>query len=364
MSIQVLSSALLNAPPNPAAATGADGLPADTAGNFADLLAQQMLAPAMIALDPQGKTTVDPKSDAKLLEDTTALVTEAGEDAALLSQSLPWLPHTAGLPLRPDLAGRQEKSDKEGLPTQLASMIGEKLAATPAQAQADERAAPLKPGFEIGANRPSAPLAEALSNHGGNTPTAFANEMGQASERLAANFADSKPETPVNLPQTQATHTPSQAAREIATPIPTALHDNRWATDFGQKVVWMARAEQQNAQININPPQLGPIQISINLNGDNASATFASPHAEVRQALETALPRLREMLADAGINLGQANVGSQFAQQQQNPQENRQAASDSPRLAVDNAILSGQSGVAAGSTVAPSRGQGLVDLFA
>jgi flagellar hook-length control protein FliK len=127
-------------------------------------------------------------------------------------------------------------------------------------------------------------------------------------------------------------------------------------------MVWLARNEQQSAQISITPPQLGPIQITLNLNGDQASAVFASPHAEVRQAIQDALPQLRDMLSAAGINLGQANVGSQMAQQGREFSEQFAAGN---RSGGETAILPADDQAAVHSAGLPlQRGRGMVDLFA
>ena len=140
------------------------------------------------------------------------------------------------------------------------------------------------------------------------------------------------------------------------------LNDPRWAEQVGDRVAWMARGEVQSAQINITPPQMGPIQINISLNGDQMSAHFVALNPEVRQALDEAMPRLREMLSGAGINLGQANVGSQTPQQQQ--QTPTQFGS-TPRLMGEDAILSPDKPVDSRVTSqALLRGRGLVDLFA
>lgn len=153
----------------------------------------------------------------------------------------------------------------------------------------------------------------------------------------------------------------SDAQPSIATP----LHDPRWAQQLGEKVVWLARGDVQNAQINITPAQLGPIQINISLNGDQMTAHFVSAHQEVRQALEDAMPRLREMLSGAGINLGQSNVGSQAQQQQQAQQQSSGQFGETPRSFNEDAILSADTHVETGSTVLPAqRGRGMVDLFA
>lgn len=152
-----------------------------------------------------------------------------------------------------------------------------------------------------------------------------------------------------------ATTLPKDAPTHISTP----LHDPRWSQHLGERIAWMARGEIQSAQININPAQLGPIQISISLQGDQLSAQFVSANQEVRQVLEESLPRLREMLSNSGINLGQTNVG---AQQQQRESPSR-APSFVPSTRED-AILSEDSSRNSGPVQPLQRGRGLVDLFA
>ena len=165
-----------------------------------------------------------------------------------------------------------------------------------------------------------------------------------------------------------ATHTAGRS-HETAAPTPqnapsiTAhLHDNKWSQQLSDRVLWLARGDVQNAQINITPAHLGPIQISLSLNGEQMTAHFVSANQEVRQALEDALPRLREMLAGAGINLGQANVGSQ---QQQAQAEQFTAKGENSRQSSDGAILpADQHGMDTTPPHPIQRGQGLVDLFA
>lgn len=89
-----------------------------------------------------------------------------------------------------------------------------------------------------------------------------------------------------------------------------------WDNALGQKVLWMVSNQQQVAELNLDPPDLGPLQVTLSLNNDQASATFVSQHADVRQALEAALPRLKEMMAESGINLGDATVSAGTSQQQ------------------------------------------------
>lgn len=191
----------------------------------------------------------------------------------------------------------------------------------------------------------------------------MANQLPQQAE------SDSATDTPaLSTHSATATHTAGRS-HETAAPTPqnapsiTAhLHDNKWSQQLSDRVLWLARGDVQNAQINITPAHLGPIQISLSLNGEQMTAHFVSANQEVRQALEDALPRLREMLAGTGINLGQANVGSQ---QQQAQAEQFTAKGENSRQSSDGAILpADQHGMDTTPPHPIQRGQGLVDLFA
>jgi len=142
----------------------------------------------------------------------------------------------------------------------------------------------------------------------------------------------------------------------------STLLDPSWASEFGQKLLWFADKEQQFAKITVHPPQLGVIEISLHLDRDGATAHFASPNAEVRGAIEAAMPRLREMFASAGIDIGQLSVGGQsLGQQSQEHGDSSRATHGLP----DAAIL--RSDPPAGVFVSPAgarHGQAMIDVFA
>jgi flagellar hook-length control protein FliK len=106
----------------------------------------------------------------------------------------------------------------------------------------------------------------------------------------------------------------SGASRDKLTP---TVGRNGWDQALGQRVVWMVSGGEQSASLSLNPPDLGPLQVVLNISQGHATASFTAAQPEVRQALEAAMPRLREMLGEAGINLGQANVSAGTPQQQQ-----------------------------------------------
>ncbi|MDN7908414.1 flagellar hook-length control protein FliK [Burkholderia diffusa] len=139
-----------------------------------------------------------------------------------------------------------------------------------------------------------------------------------------------------------------------------------WTDALSQKVVFLSNAHQQSAELTLNPPDLGPLQVVLRVADNHAHALFVSQHAQVRDAVEAALPKLREAMEAGGLGLGSASVSDGgFASQQQNPQQSFAGGRPSPRAragssAADAPVDAVQS-AAAGATVSRA---GLVDTFA
>jgi flagellar hook-length control protein FliK len=144
--------------------------------------------------------------------------------------------------------------------------------------------------------------------------------------------------------------------------IPTPLHDRGWNADFAQKVAWVATHHNQFAEMTLNPPAMGSIEISLKLDNDKSTATafFVSANAEVRETIETALPKLREMLAGIGIALGEAQVGAESFRQAAGDGQAGKGASSSRS---DVAILAPDPQVDWSGAPVVGAGRGLVDMF-
>jgi flagellar hook-length control protein FliK len=102
----------------------------------------------------------------------------------------------------------------------------------------------------------------------------------------------------------------AQAAAAAADELSARVGTDAWENQVGQKVVYMVGSEEQTASLTLNPPDLGPLQVVLSVTNDQASVTFSANQEEVRQALEDALPRLREMMSESGIALGNATVNA------------------------------------------------------
>lgn len=108
----------------------------------------------------------------------------------------------------------------------------------------------------------------------------------------------------VNQPLT--VQSPAVQSPVLSNPVP--FNQPGWDQALGQNVLWMARNDVQVASMRLNPPHLGPLEVRVSFNQDQANVSFFSHHAVVREALEAALPRLREMFGQGGINLANVDV--------------------------------------------------------
>ncbi len=191
---------------------------------------------------------------------------------------------------------------------------------------------------------------------------------GKSLTLLADSQLSPQSSTQVSAPQPNATALaalPAQASNVANQNLPiqlavnTPLTHNAWADEFSQKITWVATQHGQSAELHLNPPQLGPLDVLIKVNGDQATALFTSPHAVVRDAIEQALPKLREMLADNGIMLGNATVSDQSPREQQTKQTDQPHKREGWQEKMDQTILVGGAPVRSGQ-----HHQGSVDTFA
>lgn len=111
------------------------------------------------------------------------------------------------------------------------------------------------------------------------------------------------------------------------------VQDQRWQKAFAQRVVWSV-GNVQSAQLRLNPAELGRIDIQVTIENDKANVVFNAQNGVVKEAIEQALPRLKEMLAEQGVELDKAEIFNEdFNQQQANAQndssERKNAEADS-----------------------------------
>ncbi|WP_068649127.1 flagellar hook-length control protein FliK [Thiomicrospira sp. XS5] len=100
--------------------------------------------------------------------------------------------------------------------------------------------------------------------------------------------------------------------------IPHPVRSPQWGQALGQKVTYMANNKLQEAKITLNPEKLGPIQVKLSMDKDHqAHVSMVAQHGTTRDAIENAMPRLREMLESAGIGFGSFDVRDESGSSEQ-----------------------------------------------
>ncbi|WP_257219219.1 flagellar hook-length control protein FliK [Janthinobacterium sp. BJB446] len=175
-------------------------------------------------------------------------------------------------------------------------------------------------------------------------------------------------ETPADLSRLAAQLQPGalqQAAAAVAVPsdkLAGRVGTPAWDQQLGQKVVWMAAGGDQSATLTLNPPDLGPVQVVLTVTNDQADAAFMSAQPEVRQALEAAMPRLREMMSEAGIAFGSATVSAGTPEQQD--QGNREASGGRRGNGQGGGVSGGEIAIAPATGTRSRPSLSAVDTFA
>ncbi len=149
------------------------------------------------------------------------------------------------------------------------------------------------------------------------------------------------------------------AVGNIAVPI---THPN-WSNNLGESIKWMVQQHTQHADLRLTPPDLGMLEVRVQVNNNQTNITFSSPHAQVCDAVESALPRLREMFGQTGLQLGDVNVNvshqSLSQQHAQNGDAQTPGHGGGDGHAEDNDAITH-----AVSPLLPRYGAGLVDVYA
>ncbi|EUJ10726.1 flagellar hook-length control protein [Methylophilaceae bacterium 11] len=152
------------------------------------------------------------------------------------------------------------------------------------------------------------------------------------------------------------------ASVAAASEIPTPFGRPEWSQAVNQKVVWMVGAGDQSATLTLNPPDLGPLQVVIQVENDQVDTTFISDNPEVRQALQDGMNMLRDKMQDSGMQLGNAQVSSQAQSQRHFEQAMQQRAQQ--RLEQSTQVTNTAEETVSSGVVVQRVSNGLVDTFA
>ena len=136
----------------------------------------------------------------------------------------------------------------------------------------------------------------------------------------------------------------NSVSRPVSSFIQAPLTAPQWQTEFSDKVMMMSRVASQGqnqvAEIRLNPAHMGPIEVRVVMKDDQASITFSAQHGVVRDAIETSLPRLREMFNNSGMMLADASVSEHSLQERQ--QQKQQSGSGEQYGRADSGVAANE----------------------
>lgn len=147
---------------------------------------------------------------------------------------------------------------------------------------------------------------------------------------------------------------PAMAGRLQASMAPNVINE---------RIQWMMTAGKQTAEIQLDPPELGALQVKVTTQNEQTSVSFVVANAGVREVLEQQLPRLREFFEQQGLELGDVDVSDQQSEAQQEMLASGNDGQPGEEQQAGNGQDSAQDGTESES-VKRLESNGLVDLFA
>jgi flagellar hook-length control protein FliK len=306
----------------PSAPTDATIAPATQAGGT-DTVFAALLSERVDALAPLGseRLSEDPQADSAAADARDA----APSDPGIVSIMLAALPPSGNpLPSQRSIAGEAVAATAGG-PANAKELIAFARDVAPAHAQ----------DVATAETRPDSVLARAAD-----ASLLHAEARPDAAPAISA--------TAVPAP------TPLASIPNAAAPVVTVappIRTPEWRDAVTERVAIFVRDRVQAAELHVNPPELGPVSVRIDVSGSEANIVFGVQHAETRNALTEALPRLAELLAANGIALAGAQVGAEFHKSQ-----------DDVRGEEDTSQQRGADAPARSSQVTLVK-RGLVDIF-
>jgi flagellar hook-length control protein FliK len=124
----------------------------------------------------------------------------------------------------------------------------------------------------------------------------------------------------------------------------TQLHQETFSNfrrDFSDavkdKVMLMISQKLQQFDITLDPPELGNMQVRVNLQGEQATVNFVVQNQQAKESIEQNMHKLKDLLAEQGVDVGDANVEQQSQQSDTEGNKNESAKGNTNSLLQNTA---------------------------
>ncbi|WP_339142312.1 flagellar hook-length control protein FliK [Pseudoalteromonas galatheae] len=146
------------------------------------------------------------------------------------------------------------------------------------------------------------------------TPTPVKPEVGNTSAPQDTNSLNQTLKEVQQIQQSQpANQSTAQTKQTTDANLQQAINIARQdaAKELHQRVGMMLNLNNKEAEIRLDPPELGAMQIRIKSDAEQAQVNIVVQNQQAKELLEQSMPRLREMLAEQGIELGDSHISHQ-----------------------------------------------------
>lgn len=168
-------------------------------------------------------------------------------------------------------------------------------------------------------------LAKAQVNNAFNSTKAEVEQINDiANEQLVEHLANRVVKENVQVQKTQ-------LAMETI-----SIYRKDFANEVKEKVMVMINQKLQQVDIQLDPPELGNMHVRVNLQNEQASVSFMVQNLQAKEALEQHIGKLKDMLADSGVDVGNANIEQQSQSSQNEQQEGQASQSGQEGMTGDN----------------------------
>lgn len=151
------------------------------------------------------------------------------------------------------------------------------------------------------------PGRELMAGLQGSNIQSLTDTTGKAADTLTAQVASrlSAPEFSQSLNQAASLRGADAQAlmRNYSTSVDVPVGADEWGEKVMGKLAWLTASQMSVAEIHITPPDMGPLDVRVQVQNDQAAVTVHATTPAVREQLELHGHRLRDMLSEQGLTL-------------------------------------------------------------
>jgi hypothetical protein len=174
------------------------------------------------------------------------------------------------------------------------------------------------------------------------------------------NPLNSDSNSPANITATLATPSEARSAKPMLPPtlvhLSTPVYKPEWVEQFHGRIQWLVDQQVSSAQVILDPPELGPVQVDIAHTAESTQITFTVNNAAIKELLDANMARLKSVMPASENQSVQVDVRQQQQQQQQ-------AQGQTPQVELERRLPIADKTVIAFESDFVGRPQGLLDHY-